>query len=122
MWLEGREYKNLRSGKMLVLSFCPIFQAHNKIGEDFSNIWWDFFSSSERQAKIQKKTLLNLHIKKEIKRGWVMEKMHGQYLISALNTDWLIDLKHCIENGSLNSTPKVAQNMIWQQFFTAELK
>lgn len=42
MWLEGREYKNLRSGKMLVWSFCFSFQAQNKIRADFINIWWDF--------------------------------------------------------------------------------
>lgn len=48
--------------------------------------------------------------------------MHRQYHISDLNTDWLIDLKSCIENGSLNSTPTVAQNVICQQFFAAKHK
>lgn len=38
--------------------------------------------------------------------------MHGQYHTSALNTDWLIDLKSWIENGNLNSTPTAAQDMI----------
>lgn len=42
--------------------------------------------------------------------------MHRQYHISDLNTDWLIDLKSCVENGSLNSTSTVAQNIFDNSF------
>lgn len=60
MWLEGREYNNLTSAKMLVWLFCFSLQAQNKIRPDFSNIWWDFKLPGKDWLKY--KTLVNFHI------------------------------------------------------------